>query len=296
MKDLPLTALQNDLARRAYTMHDRNWRNNRYVYPVVSRRSKGISLGINLNPDKVCNFDCIYCSVDRKEPSAITEIDLQVLQSELHDMLEWVRSGEIYKIDPFSTIPAPLRRLNDIAFSGDGEPTTAAEFPEACKLAAELKEKAGLHEVKLIVISNATMFHRPAVEQALGFLDQHQGEIWAKLDAGTPEYFDLVDRSPVSFDRILENIHRCALIRPTVIQSLFMKVHDEVPSAKEIAAYAERLFDIRSAGGKLKLIQLYTVARQTTEAYVAPLNLSELTAISGQVKEKLNDVPIEVYP
>ncbi len=48
--------------------HRRTFRENLYVYAVVSRRSKGISIGINLNPDKICNFDCIYCQVDRKTP------------------------------------------------------------------------------------------------------------------------------------------------------------------------------------------------------------------------------------
>ena len=41
-----------------FTLHSRNWQTNRYVYPVISRRSKGLSIGVNLNPDKVCNFDC----------------------------------------------------------------------------------------------------------------------------------------------------------------------------------------------------------------------------------------------
>ena len=67
-------------ARRAFAMHDRVWQANRYVYPVVSRRSKGISIGVNLNPDKVCNFDCIYCCVDRKQTGKYKEVDLGILR------------------------------------------------------------------------------------------------------------------------------------------------------------------------------------------------------------------------
>src|SRR6478609_9161971 len=70
-------------ARRAFTMHDRLWKHNRYVYPVVSRRSKGISLGINLNPDKLCNFDCIYCQVDRRSEAETDFVDLHLVLDEL---------------------------------------------------------------------------------------------------------------------------------------------------------------------------------------------------------------------
>jgi wyosine [tRNA(Phe)-imidazoG37] synthetase (radical SAM superfamily) len=229
MSDTPLKIIDDAGARRAFTMHDRVWQNNRYVYPVVSRRSKGISIGINLNPDKVCNFDCIYCSVDRTVPAVVRDVDPAVLRDELAKMIAVVKSGEIYQFDPFDKIPQGLRRVNDIAFSGDGEPTTFREFPEACRMAAELKEAAGLSDVKLVVITNATMFHRPVVREALEFLDRNNGEIWAKLDAGTESYYEIVDRTAVPFGRVLDNLLWCCQTRPTVIQSLFMRVHGELP-------------------------------------------------------------------
>ena len=45
--------------------HTRHFTDFTFVYPVISRRSKGLSIGANLNPDKGCNFDCIYCEVAR---------------------------------------------------------------------------------------------------------------------------------------------------------------------------------------------------------------------------------------
>lgn len=283
-------------ARRAFTLHDRVWQHNHYVYPVVSRRSKGISIGINLNPDKVCNFDCIYCSVDRAVPGVVKRVDLIRLRQELTAMVELARTGEIYGFDPFDQIPAALRRINDIAFSGDGEPTTFAEFPEACQVAIDIKDAAALHDVKLVVITNATMFHRPPVAQALALLDAHNGEIWGKLDAGTPEYYQLIDRTSVPFTRVLENLLLCAKARPTVIQSLFMKVHGQGPGTTEIAAYAARLQEIIHAGGHIKLIQAYTVARTTTEAYATALSADELSLIAQQIMMTLQNVPIEIYP
>ena len=281
-------------ALRAFTLHDRLWQHNHYVYPVVSRRSKGISIGVNLNPDKVCNFDCIYCSVDRRVPALVKHVDLPRLRQELVAMVELARTGEIYRFDPFDQIPAPLRRINDIAFSGDGEPTTCSAFREACQIAVDAKAAAELHDVKIVVITNATMFHRPQVQEALALLDAHQGEIWAKLDAGTPEYYQLVDRTTVPFARILDNLLLCARARPIVIQSLFMKVRGEPPADAELAAYANRLHDILRGGGHIKLVQAYTVARTTTEEYATALNADELAHIARQITQIVPSIPVEI--
>jgi wyosine [tRNA(Phe)-imidazoG37] synthetase (radical SAM superfamily) len=301
--------IHDPAARRAFTMHDRLWQENRYVYPVVSRRSKGISIGVNLNPDKVCNFDCIYCSVNRKEPLAewgVRDVDVEILRRELAGMLELVCSGEIYQFDPFDSIPEALRRVNDVAFSGDGEPTTCPQFGQAVRAAAELVE-AGLaggaaaeartgSPIKLVLITNATMFHKPVVRETLAFMDVHQGEIWAKLDAGTEAYYELVDRTGVRFDRVLENILACCRERPTVIQTLFMRVHGELPARAEIDAYASRLREIGEQGGRIKLVQLYTVARRTTEAFATPLTAAELGDIEQVVKSVLPELAVEIYP
>ena len=305
MADVPVpNILSTPNARRAFTMHDRTWdqggQSNRYVYPVVSRRSKGISIGINLNPDKACNFDCIYCSVDRTIAPTTKDVDLPILRAELAQMLDLVRTGELYRFDPFDKIPQPLRRINDIAFSGDGEPTTSPQFPAACQIAAELVAShwplsggGAEHSPKLVLITNATMFHRPAVQEALAFLDRHNGEIWAKLDAGTPEYYDLVDRTPVPFQRVLDNLADCCRARPTVIQSLFMRVHDQPPPESEVLAYVARLKEIVSRGGQIKLVQIYTVARRTTESFATPLAEPELESLAAHVRWALR-VPVEI--
>ncbi|RME39066.1 MAG: radical SAM protein, partial [Planctomycetota bacterium] len=124
-----------------FRRHGRNWRENRYVYPVLSRRSGGLSIGINLNPDKACNFDCVYCQVDRTTPPRVREVDPDALQAELAEMLEAARSGAIFAEPEFSSVPAALRRVCDIAFSGDGEPTTCKHFKECVQIAAELKRR-----------------------------------------------------------------------------------------------------------------------------------------------------------
>jgi wyosine [tRNA(Phe)-imidazoG37] synthetase (radical SAM superfamily) len=266
--------------------HRRTFAENRYVYAVVSRRSKGVSIGLNLNADKICNFDCIYCQVDRKTPPVTRDLDCDRLMAELEEMLDLVLSGELFEMERFKQTPAELRRLNDIAFSGDGEPTTPHEFPELVNRVAELKRKRGLDDVKIVLITNATMFHRPAVAAALETLDANNGEIWAKLDAGTEVYYQLVDRTTIPFRQVLENITAAAKQRPIVIQSLFMRVNEEPPSPAELSAFSDRLNEIISAGGRIKLVQVYTVARVPAESYVTPLADAEVDAIVRLVRER----------
>jgi len=140
--------------------HRRTFADNLYVYAVVSRRSKGVSVGLNLNPDKVCNFDCVYCQVDRTTSGTVRDVDVSRLRAELETMLELVQSRRLFETDRFRATPSHLRRLNDIAFSGDGEPTTCFEFPEAVRLAAQVRRERGLADVKLVLITNATQPRR----------------------------------------------------------------------------------------------------------------------------------------
>lgn len=269
-----------------HTQHQRSFESNRFVYPVLSRRSNGISVGVNLNPDKVCNFDCIYCQVDRTTTSETRFVEFDQLLEELRSVLETVASGSIYGHDKFRDVPPELRRLNDIAFSGDGEPTTYKNFDELMEACADVKAALGLDDVKLVLITNASMFHRPHVQRGLEVLDANNGEIWAKLEAGTEEYYKLIERTVIPFRQILENITAAAKLRPLVIQALFMRVGGEPPSQAELEAFCERLDEITRAGGKLKLVQVYTVARKPAESYVGALVDEEVDAIVDLVKRR----------
>jgi wyosine [tRNA(Phe)-imidazoG37] synthetase (radical SAM superfamily) len=282
-----------------HTDHARLFEHNRFVYPVLSRRSGGISVGVNLNPDKICNFDCIYCQVDRRSQSETRFVAMEGLLEELRTTLELVASGAIYETPKFHDVPQPLRRLNDIAFSGDGEPTTYKNFDEIIEACADVKCEFELRindlqseirnpksEIKMVLITNASMFHRSHVQRGLEILNRNNGEIWAKLEAGTDEYYHLIERTPIPFRQILDNITAAARIRPLVIQSLFMRVGGEPPSPAELEAFCDRLNEITAAGGQLKLVQIYTVARRPAESYVSPLSDVEVDGIVRLVNDR----------
>ncbi len=243
-------------------------------------------MGVNLNPDKICNFDCIYCQVDRTSPGETEFVELPRLLAELEDALRQAASGEIYQSTRLADTPAELRRLRDIAFSGDGEPTTYRNFDEVVAACAEVKRRLAPPEVKLVLITNASMFHRPHVRRGLETLMANQGEIWAKLDAGTAEYFQRVDRTSIPFAQVLENIGWAASHWPVVIQSLFMRVAGEPPSAAEYAAYLDRLRALSSEGRRIALVQIYTIARRPAESYVTPLTDAEVDALVERVRRE----------
>ena len=278
----------------AHRRHERRWADNRYVYAVVSRRSGGVSVGINLNPDKACNFDCLYCQVDRTVPSPVRKVDLARVTAELDLVLEAERDGTLYATAPFDALPPDRRGVRDIAFSGDGEPTTYPRLAEAFAIAAEARRRFGLGSTKIVLITDAAYLAKPKVREALALLDRNNGEIWAKLDAGTEAYFRLVDRPNVTLQAVVDNILDAARARPVVIQSLFFKVDGAPPADAEIDAYGDRLNGILAAGGRLKALQLYTIARTPAEPSAAPLADAELDALAARVRARVA-APVEVY-
>lgn len=277
---------ETNSAAPLFAAHERTFEQNRFVYPVLSRRSGGISIGVNLNPDKVCNFDCVYCQVDRVQVSETRFVAVAELLTELDQMLDLVVSGRLFAAEKFRDTPPALRRLNDIAFSGDGEPTTYKNFDQIIAACADLKRRHGLERVKMVLITNASMLHRPHVERGLDILDENQGEIWAKLEAGTEDYYNRVERTSIPFRQVLDNITAAARRRPVVIQSLFMRLDGQPPSQTELAAFCDRLNDITAAGGKIKLVQVYTVARRPAETFVTPLGNEEVDRIVQLVRSR----------
>lgn len=277
----------------AHRQHSRRFEEFKYVYPVLSRRSHGISIGLNVNPDKACNFDCIYCQVDRTTESAVKKFDLGIAEDELREMVEMVRSGEIAQHEPFKSVQSELLRLSDIALSGDAEPTTLPNFAETIAMVARVKPP----DAKIVLITDAGGLDRADVKRGLEIMDANNGEVWAKLDAGTEKYFKVINRTKIPFARILKNIAETAKVRPMVIQSLFLKIRGEGPSSEEIGAYCQRLREIGNinpARRGIKLVQVYTIARKAMTVvdsvpawkFVSALTNTEVDAITERVRKE----------
>ena len=280
---------------QAHLDHKRAWLDFDYCYPVISRRSRGVSLGVNLSPHRACNFDCVYCEVDRIRPPRRRDVDLDQLVRELAALMDLVVSGGLYGLSPFDSARPEQRRLNDIAFSGDGEPTMAREFAECVERLAKLKREKGLHDCKLVLITDATLLQAPGVARGLEILMLNQGEIWAKLDGGTETHYREINRSRVPFPTILGNLAATARRWPITIQTLFLEWRGQEPSTAEVEAYIGRLQSILAQGGQLRGLQLYSVARATADAEARPLSPPALDRLASHVKRELPDLDIEVF-
>ena len=278
-------ATGQDKLRAFYADHGRAWRDNLYVYPVISRRAGGLSIGINLNPDKACNFNCVYCQVDRTVPPKVRTVEFARLRTELEATVRGAVTGTLFQDPHFAGVPGTHRRIADIAFSGDGEPTTSPYFLPAVQMAAGVREAFKLEHARIVVITDASFLRRPAVREAMAVLDANNGEVWAKLDAGTEEHYRLINRSQTPFTTILENIRETARERRIAIQSLWMNVRGQPPAEAEVHAFAERVREIVEAGGRIRMVQVYTIARRTAETYVTPLDAAALERIAAVVRE-----------
>lgn len=264
--------------------HRRELDDNRYIYAVVSRRSGGLSIGVNLNPDKFCTFDCPYCQVDRTVPGGPKAVDLDRLDAELSHLLGLVRAGTLWSVPPFDSADPAFRRVNDIAFAGDGEPTASPAFAEAVTRVGRLRADFGLPDVKVLLLTNATLFHRPGVARGLAALDAIGGEIWAKLDAGTPAAFARVDGTTIPFDRVLTNLRAAAQARPIVLQCLFYRDSSGDPPVAERDAWGRRIAEILAAGGQIREVQVTTIARRTAQPGLDALPVDVLEDIAGRAR------------
>jgi len=279
----------SDPIARAHANHPRVHESFRWVYPVLSRRSGGISIGVNLNPDKICNYDCPYCQVDRRGVAPSGEVDPAGVATELESLLERMRRTGLEELYP--GVDPSRRKLTDIALSGDGEPTLRREFPEVCRSMAESRRRwlaLGGEDLRLVVITNATSLDSPRVREGLGFLCQEgAGEVWGKLDAGTQPFHDLVNASRVPLSRVVSNLAGCPAEIPLRIQTLFFRYHDRIPDPPEIEAWMGHLADILRKRPLLG-VQLHTVARATAKSGCHPLPLEWLEQVASRVRQSLS--------
>jgi hypothetical protein len=125
-------------------------------------------------------------------------------------------------------------------------------------------------------------------------MDENNGEIWAKLDAGTEAYYHAVNRSAVPLDRILHNILDAARLRPLVIQSLWSRIDGVRPPDDEIRAFGDRLNGLIAAGGQLKTVQIHTIARDPAESNISPLSNAALNRIAAWVRSRV-PVAVDVF-
>ena len=243
--------------------HDRDSAGMTYVYPVVSRRAGGVSVGVNLNPNNACNWRCIYCQVPSLTRGGPPAINRAGLEDELRRMLIDIIDGDFMN----RSVPEGMRRLNDIALSGNGEPTSAAEFPAVVTLIGEVMAEFDLiGKIKLVLITNGSLAHRSYVQDGLRKISALNGEIWFKFDRATRAGLLLANDTETDPERHYQRLKSVASLCPTWMQTCMFALDGKPPEAAEIDAWLALLARARSENLPLRGVLLYGLARPSLQA------------------------------
>jgi wyosine [tRNA(Phe)-imidazoG37] synthetase (radical SAM superfamily) len=274
--------------------HDRDSAALRYVYPVISRRAGGVSVGINLNTNNACNWRCIYCQVPDLKRGPAPATDLSVLENELRDFLNELLHGDFMQ----TRVPESARRINDIALSGNGEPTSSAQFVQVIALIARVRREVALPEtVKTVLITNGSLLYRSEVQQGLRDMAKLNGEVWFKLDRASEAGMHLVNGTRISMSKVRDNLIAAIASCPTWLQTCWFALDGEPPSRQDEDDYLEFVAALMREGHQPQGVLLYSLARPSMQAE-AP-RLSALSAEQLQVfADRIGKLglPVKVSP
>ncbi len=266
------------------TDHSRDSAGLRYVYAVVSRRAGGVSVGINLNTDNACNWRCIYCQVPELKRGTAPPVDLALLEQELRGFLNELLHGDFMQ----RRVPEEVRRINDIALSGNGEPTTSEEFAQVIEIVGKLKQELALPaDIKLVLITNGSMTHRENVQQGLRQMAQLNGEVWFKLDRASAAGMSRINDTRLSMNKVRENLSTAISLCPTWLQTCWFALDGEPPGKQDEDDYLDFLSGLLRDNIKPQGVLLYTLARPSMQAEaprLAALSAEQLGTFAARIR------------
>ncbi len=277
-------------AQLTVTDHGRDFAGMRYVYPVISRRAAGVSVGVNLNPNNACNWRCVYCQVPDLRRGDAPPVDLGLLRAELEDFLGELQQGEFMR----RHVPEGARRIVDVALAGNGEPTSAREFPDVIAVVAGVLRARGLdRQLVLRLITNGSRAARAPVQEGIRRMGEGHGEVWFKVDAGSPPVRRRVNGVVMTTEAVVRNLRTVASLCPTWVQTCAFAWGQGLPLAGDLQAY---LGVLRAAGPeRLQGVHLYSLARpslQPEAPALRRLSAGELESMAAPIRELGLDVHI----
>ena len=270
------------------TNHDRDIFKGKYVYPVVSRRAGGLSLGINLNTNNACNWQCIYCEVPNLVRGKPETIDLYELENELDYWLDQIVNKSF-----LSQYTKSKTEFKDIAFSGNGEPTASKQFKDVISILIKKIDEYKLDRIIIRLITNGSYMAKPETQEALSLLSNLKREIWFKIDQTNKDGVKIINQVSLSISSVKKNLEASLKNNPTVIQTCLFKLNEELPSLQSLEDYIKFMEPYKD---KIKGIHLYSLAReseQTNEHKLTRLTVSELKVIADKIK--VLNIPIQIF-
>lgn len=216
------------------------------VYGPVTSLRYGSTLGINLlGQEKVCSYNCVYCSLG---PTVLTMNKIR--KDYEFPSLEQIRQA--FRAYITKSVP-----MDHIVVSGNGEPTLYPDFDEAMKMIMELRQEH-LPNAKVIVLSNGAHLDNKKVVSGMNLANERVIKVDAGNDALMLKVNDPLIR--INMAKFLSGVRK---LKDCTVQSLFFTGDTDNTQADLLDEWIEVVGMI-----KPKAIQICTVTRPT------PLNPS----------------------
>ena len=262
--------------------HSRELSGLKYIYSVISRRAGGLSIGVNLNVNNACNWQCIYCEIPNLTRGSPPPIELNLLEEELRFFLHEIIHGDYME----KNVSAEDRHLKDIAFSGNGEPTSAEEFPEVILIVKKILEEFNLlHKIKIRLITNGSLMHKTSVIKGVEILKEMNGEVWFKVDSATEESIKTINQVNLKAHQILERLRNSINVCPTFIQTCIFTIDGKGPSEKDVDAYLQLVGEVKT---DIQGVHLYGLARPSLQPQAKSLGRISEEALEDIAKKLRN--------
>lgn len=225
----------------------------KHIFGPVNSRRLGLSLGIDLLPPKICNFNCIYCEI-----GPTTEFTCE--------RKEYVPTSEIIaEIDRFLADTAAAQRLDVFTITASGEPTLHTGIGTIIR---HLKDRTAK---PVAVLTNGSLLHDPEVRRDLSAADI----VIPSLDAAREQSYRKINRPAACapLDLVIDGLIR---FRKEFAGQYWL----EILLAKGINDGPDDLAALRDTVARINptRVQLNSVARPPLESFALPLSQSELTA------------------
>jgi histidinol dehydrogenase len=225
------------------------------VYPVFSRRSGGLSVGINLFPDKkLCSFDCPYCEVFPFETPY--RFSLPAMERGLRGALADAAERKL--------------RVMDLCFSGNGEPTLSPDFSGALALAARVRDAAAPGASLVVITNGSTLGDARIASSLIEAARPCSGggaalDAWVKVDAGTEDWYRRIDRGAMPYAALRAAVSSFVSNAAVTVQTMLCAVDGAGPGPAEASAWIEFVVDlVRSGDGVsrgVRRVHIYGKAR-----------------------------------
>lgn len=241
------------------------------LYGPINSRRLGKSLGINLMPVdyKLCSFNCVYCHYGWTKAHTLDVVPYQKDIPRLDDVLGAVK-GALMSDEAFDYL----------TFSGNGEPTLYPRFLELVARIVELRDKHR-PQLKVALLSNSSGLNNADVIKSVDYIDMPV----FKLDAGTGEIFDVINR-PARGVVLTQMVEHLKSLERILIQTVLVHGSPCNTRGQDLSAYFDLVKKIRP-----KAVHIYSIDRPAPNVGIKRVLPEELERIARRGQD---DTKVEI--